>query len=214
MKISRFIFQLFGINTYIVWDTETKQCAIIDPGMSSQQECEAIKSFIQRKDLIVKHLINTHLHIDHVAGNKFIIDYAGVKPEAHPADAELGRRIGLQAEMFQLQFAPEGVEISVPLNDGDVVKLGRGVLNVLHVPGHSQGSIALYDAEDGWVISGDALFLQSIGRTDLPGGSFAQLKESIKTKLFALPDSTVVYPGHGNPTTIGHEKKFNYFLKD
>lgn len=212
MKIAQFTFSLFGINTYVVWNPESLQCAVVDPGMISHEEEQALMGFIERNNLKVTHLINTHLHIDHVAGNRFIIDRTGALPEANIQDMPLGKRIAEQAKAFQLPFTPDGVDINVALQDGDEIMIGSEKLNVIHVPGHSPGSIALYDERDGWLISGDALFRDSIGRTDLPGGSLATLKTAIREKLFTLPDATVVYPGHGEPTTIGYEKKHNYFV--
>ncbi len=213
MQIARFVFRMFGINTYAVWDKSTRKAAIIDPGMSCIKENNAMASFLSREQLTVTQLINTHLHIDHVCGNGWTIKNCDVTTSANPADAMLGSKVADQAEMFGLDFKPEGVEISTELNDGDEVKIGNGHLKVLHVPGHSPGSIALYDSEGGFVISGDAIFAGSIGRTDLPGGSMPQLISSIRSKLLILPDNTVVYPGHGEPTTIGNEKLYNPYLK-
>lgn len=213
MKIARFVFQLFCINTYVVWDTDTLRCAVIDPGMSSRQEESALKNFIERERLTVTNLINTHMHIDHVAGNGFVMRNYGVTVSAHRLDSDLGLNLRGQADMFGLDMDTDGVVITTCLNDGDYVRIGNGSLKVLHVPGHSQGGIALYDAEDGFLISGDSLFAGSIGRTDLPGGNTHQLLTAVREKLLALPDNTVVYPGHGDSTTIGAEKHFNPFLR-
>ena len=213
MKIVRFIFQLFGINTYVVWNEDTHCAAVVDPGMMTEKEENALSSFIEKNGLKVTNLINTHMHIDHAAGNDFVMKAYQVNLSAHPLEKELGAMLGNQAKMFQLDFEPEGSEITTYLNDGDVVKIGDGTLKVLHVPGHSPGSIALYSEKDGFLISGDALFANSIGRTDLMGGSMPQLVNAIKTKLLKLPDETVVYPGHGDPTTIGWEKEHNPYLR-
>lgn len=213
MKIARFIFQLFGINTYIVWDEITGKAAIIDPGMSSQREEEALTAFIEKNRLTVTNLINTHMHVDHAAGNHFIIKTYGVNLSANALEKELGNKLAEQAEMFMLDFQPKGGEISTFLNDGDIIEIGDSRLKVLLVPGHSPGSIALYSAADKFLVAGDALFAGSIGRTDLPGGSMSQLVNAIKSKLLILPADTVVYPGHGDPTTIGFEKSHNPFLR-
>lgn len=212
MKIAKFGLSLFGINTYIVWDTDTKECAVIDPGMISKQEEEAMTAFIEREHLVPTHLINTHLHIDHAIGNRFVEKKYGLTAEAHPADAPLGERIAAQAEQFGLPFDVESVTIGRQLNDGDIIRIGNGLLHVIHVPGHSPGGIALYDKEDGFLISGDALFQGSIGRTDLPGGSHSTLLSSIKDKLLTLPEDTTVFPGHGPATTIGDEIRHNPFF--
>ena len=212
LKVAKFGFYMFGINTYVVYDPEEKEAAIIDPGMSREQEFEAMDGFIEREGLKVTHLINTHLHIDHaIADNRVKAKY-GVPLEAHAADAMLGERIRQQAQMFGVQAEDVAVEIERPLKEGDVVKIGSGQLKVIHVPGHSPGSICLYDEADGFVIAGDTLFEGSIGRTDLPGGNHRQLLDAIKSKLLTLPRETVVLSGHGAPTSIGREKESNPFL--
>lgn len=213
MKIARFEFSLFGINTYVVVDPATRECAIIDPGMISEEEQHALTRFIERNRLVVTHLINTHMHVDHAIGDAFVKATYGVPVEAHEADAVLGERLKQQAQMFGMSEEVGEVTVEHPLKEGDIVKIGEGELEVLHVPGHSPGSIVLYDRADGFLIAGDVLFERSIGRTDLPGGDHGLLVEGIKGKLFKLPDDTVVYPGHGGPTTIGAEKAGNPFLR-
>lgn len=212
MKVARFTFAMFGINTYVVWDPDSHECAIIDPGMSSKEEYEALDRFIEREQLKVTHLINTHMHIDHAIGDSYVQRKYGVPVEAHAADGALGERMMMQAQMFGLSEAAEGVSISKYIHDGDIIKIGEGELTALHIPGHSPGSIVLYDKADGFVIAGDVLFQGSIGRTDLPGGSMTQLLTGIREKLLPLPDDTVVYPGHGPETTIGAERKHNPFI--
>lgn len=212
LKIAQFQLALFGINTYVVYDPDSKECAIIDPGMSSRKEEEAVSAFIEREGLSVRHLINTHLHIDHAIGDSYVVKKYGVGISAHKGDAKLGRGLGMQAAAFGLPMEPEGVEATVELRDGDTVSIGSNELQVLHIPGHSPGSIVLYDKADGFVIAGDVLFAGSIGRTDLPGGSHADLLAGIKEKLLPLPDDTKVYPGHGPATTIGAERHANPFL--
>lgn len=212
MKIARFEFSLFGINTYVVYDPETGECAIIDPGMMGKEEENAMRGFIDREHLKVTGLINTHLHIDHAVGDKFVVDTYGTPLQAHKADEPLIERIREQAEMFGIREKVHPADVSVYLEEGDRIKVGNGSLEVIHVPGHSPGGIALYDKEDGFLISGDSLFQGSIGRTDLPGGNMQQLVRGVKEKLLSLPGSTVVYPGHGPATTIAQEKAHNPFL--
>lgn len=212
MKVAIFQFSLFGINTYVVYDPASNCCAIIDPGMLGSQEEKAMTDFICKNNLKVTHVINTHLHLDHAVGNNFLKDSYKVPVLAHKDDEPLGERLQQQAYMFGINEKFNGVEISDYLSDGEIIKIGDGELKVLSVPGHSPGSVALYDKEDGFVIAGDALFKGSIGRTDLPGGSHSQLISSIKDKLLTLPDDTVVYPGHGPATTIGDEKRSNPYL--
>lgn len=213
MKVARFEFSLFGINTYVVYDPETRECAIIDPGMLDQREFDALDNFIAREQLTVTHLINTHLHIDHAIADTYVSKKYGVPVEAHPADEILGQRLDNQAQMFGLSEQAEGIAINSYLSEGDKIRIGKGELEVLHVPGHSPGSVVLYDRADGFIIAGDVLFQGSIGRTDLPGGSMTELLTGIRSKLLTLPDNTIVYPGHGSETTIGHERGSNLFLK-
>ena len=132
----------------------------------------------------------------------------------HKDDEFLGKRLQMQADAFGIMEKIEDVSIDTYLKEGDIIKVGSGKLEVLHVPGHSPGSIALYDKEDDFVITGDALFQGSVGRTDLPGGNGTQLIKAIRENLLPLPDSTVVYPGHGPATTIGRERAANPFLAD
>lgn len=213
MKIAQFQFSLFGINTYVVWDPETRQAAIIDPGMSLPEEVRALDDFISREGLTVTNIINTHLHIDHSIGNAIAAGKYGAPVLAHADDEPLGKHTQDQARMFGMGGDYQPVEISTYLKDGDVVKVGNGSLLVMHAPGHSPGHIVLYDKADGVLFAGDVLFKGSIGRTDLPGGNHRQLLDSISLKLLQLPDDTIVYPGHGPATTIGDERRLNPFLQ-
>lgn len=212
MQVAIFQFSLFGINTYLVFDEATKKCAVIDPGMSKREEEKAIENFIAEKGLTLTHIINTHLHIDHVAGIPFLRERYGAPVLAHEGDRDLGEHLDQQAAMFGLTMRPGTLEISEYIKTGDKIKIGDGVLEVISVPGHSKGSVALYDRAGGYLISGDALFKGSIGRTDLPGGNYKELIDSIEDGLMSLPDDTVVLPGHGPATTIGEEKVSNPFL--
>lgn len=212
MKVVKFGFSIFGINTYVVVDEATRKCAVIDPGMTDAEEENALVDYIERNHLTVTHVINTHLHVDHAVGDKFVVDKFRVPVVGHKADEPLGERMQQQAVMFGMREKLDAVSLTSYLDDGDEIHIGDGVLKVLHVPGHSQGSIALYDPQGSYVIAGDVLFAGSIGRTDLPGGNTAQLYDSIRIKLYTLPDDTVVYPGHGPATTIGKEKKYNPYV--
>lgn len=213
MKVAIFQFSLFGINTYVVYDPATKECVIIDPGMINREEEKAMTEFIRKNSLKVDSVINTHLHIDHAVGNSFLKKEYDTPVLANDADLPLGERMQQQAQMFGLTGSFQGIEVTQFIKAGDIIKVGHGELEVIEVPGHSRGSVALYDREDGFVIVGDALFQGSIGRTDLPGGDYPTLISSIKNGLLTLPDNTIVYPGHGSPTTIGEEKRFNPYLR-
>lgn len=212
MQVAIFQFSLFGINTYLVFDPDKKECAIIDPGMTTPEEEEAIENFIAEKGLTLTQIINTHLHIDHVAGIPFLREKFGAPVKAHEGDKFLGHNIKHQAAAFGLNLDIDTIEISEYLKAGDRIKIGNGELRVISVPGHSKGSIALYDPDGHYLISGDALFKGSIGRTDLPGGDYKELISSIENELLTLPDDTVVFPGHGPSSTIGEEKQSNPFL--
>lgn len=213
LKVAKFEFSLFGINTYVVYDPEEKECAIIDPGMINDRERDALAGFIDRNQLKVVHLINTHLHIDHCIGNEYVTSVYGIEPEAHSVDlTKLGNKLAVQSEVFGLPFEVKNIDKGIELKEGEILKIGRGMLDVIHAPGHSPGHIALYDKADNFIIVGDVLFQGSIGRTDLYGGNHEQLLSSIRTKLLTLPSETVVFPGHGEQTTIGEEARTNPFL--
>ena len=211
ISLKIFVFNSFQVNTYILYD-DTKECIIIDPACSSQAEFNIIENFIKENNLKPVAFYNTHCHIDHVVGNYFIDKYYKIPLGIHKAglgtlklSKVYGLAMGLHIEKI--------IKPSFFLNEGDEVKFGNSVLKVLYTPGHLDGSICFYSEKDKFVIVGDVLFHQGIGRTDLPTGNYDLLISSIKTKLFILPDSTVVYPGHGESTSIGYEKKFNPFLK-
>lgn len=212
MKVVIFQFSLFGVNTYVVYDPDTLECAVIDPGMINSEEEQAISDFIERHHLKVTSIINTHLHIDHVAGNRYLQMKYKAPVKAHPLDEPLGQRVQQQAMMFGMRESVSNVGISEYLKAGDEINIGNGILKVIPVPGHSPGSVALYDEADKFVIVGDALFQGSIGRTDLPGGNYKQLIDSISDNLLTLPDDTTVFAGHGPATTIADEKRSNPYL--
>ncbi len=203
---------MFGINTYLVWNQATGEAAVVDPGMINDREQATIDRFISDNGLVVRNLINTHMHVDHIFGDLYIKEKYGVDIAASPADSFLGERAAMQCRMFGLPDDMASVKIDCELKDGDKIDIGGETVDILSVPGHSPGSLVLYFPESKWAITGDVLFRRSIGRTDLVAGNHSQLIDGITTKLFALPDDTTVYPGHGDPTTIGEEKRENPFL--
>lgn len=213
MKIQSFEFNMFGVNTYIIFDTATCEAAVVDPGMTAARECARIDNYIESNGLRVKYLINTHMHIDHLFGDEYIAKKYGVGISASTDDNILSSRIAEQARMFRLRTdMPEMLKVDNPLKNGDRLMLGAEPIDIIAVPGHSPGSIALYCPESKFVVTGDALFKNSIGRTDLPGGSHEQLISSITKRLLTLPPDTTVYPGHGPSTTIESELRHNPFL--
>lgn len=212
MKIDRFEFNMFGENTYVVTDTETNECAVVDPGMVSPEECGRMDGFLTRNGLKLKCVICTHLHVDHLFGVKYLMEKYDVELYANENDEFLAERVNQQLQMFGIPVTMDGVSIGKNITDGDTIKIGNGQLCVITVPGHSPGSVALYDEADKFVITGDALFRLGIGRTDLPGGDYPTLIQSIKSGLMSLPDDTTVYPGHGQASTIAYEKRWNPYL--
>ncbi len=211
MTIKTFTFNPFQENTYILHD-ETNEAVIIDAGCYSDGEKLLLKNYIEENKLILKRLINTHLHIDHQFGNKFIYDTFKIKPEACADDEFLLENMVNQARSFGLTVNETAQSLGGYIKDNQEIKFGNTTLTALHVPGHSPGGIAFYIKNEGVLFSGDVLFQGSIGRTDLPRGDYSTLIGSIQEKLLPLPDSTVVYAGHGHSTTIGEEKKNNPFL--
>lgn len=203
---------MFGVNTYILWDDTTNDAAIIDPGMINQTEQDLVDNFIQSNKLNLTHLINTHMHIDHSFGIRYISKKYGLSLECNTNDQFLAERLKEQAQMFGLPIAIEDLKIETNLTDGDIIRLGNENLNIIQVPGHSPGSIVIYAPESSFLISGDALFNKSIGRTDLPGGDYNQLINAINNKLMTLPKDTIVYPGHGPETSIADELNTNPYI--
>jgi hydroxyacylglutathione hydrolase len=210
LKIKSFVFSPIQENTYLLYD-EFNNCAIIDPGCYFDAEKEQLTQFIKQMGLQPKMLLNTHCHLDHIFGNKYIAETYSLVAQIH------------QKEKAVLEFAPtSGLMYNLPfdnytgdfifLKEGDSILIGSDELKVIEAPGHSPGHICFYSAAQGFLIGGDVLFNRSIGRTDLPGGNHQQLINNIKEKLFVLPDATVVYSGHGPATTIGQEKKENPYL--
>lgn len=210
LAIRSFTFSPVQENTYLLYNDE-HQCCIIDPGCYFPEEREELKTGIEKTGLSPVLLLNTHCHLDHVFGNKFVAETWGLQLHIHPLEKPLLDFAPQSGRMWQLPFDNYEGPL-VYLKEGKSVKIGEEILRILFVPGHSPGSVAFYYEKGGFVIAGDALFQGSIGRTDLPGGDFDTLINSIRTQLFTLPDETVVYSGHGAPTTIGEEKKSNPFF--
>ena len=212
LLIESFVFNPFAENTYVVYDDATKECVIIDPGCSNVGEENEPFGFIDSHRLKPLMVIDTHGHIDHIVGNAAVKQRYGIKVAAHPNVKSDFFRSRQQAAMFGMPLSGECELPDIDLEDGEIIKVGESTLEVICTPGHAMGSISLYAEIEGWVFTGDALFCRSIGRTDFPGGSYEQLRASIKERLFRLPDDTEVYCGHGESTTIFDEQRFNMFL--
>ncbi len=197
-------------NTYILYD-ETGECVIIDPGMETAAEQNAVVNFVKANNLKPVMLLNTHCHIDHVLGNKFVFEQYGLKPRFHAGELPVLEAVVAYAPMMGIRYdvSPLPDEF-LPESGG--IHFGNTELTLIFAPGHSPAHLCFYDKKANILIGGDVLFRNSIGRTDLPGGNFTQLINNIEQKLFTLPDDCTVYPGHGPETTIGFEKETNPFL--
>lgn len=209
LQVKKFTFNPFAENTYVLFD-DTKECVVIDPGCYEKREQQELVDFIESNNLIVKKLINTHCHIDHVLGNAFIKRKFNVQLHIHPIEEALLRAVSTYASNYGF-FQYEDSIPDVFITENDTVDFGDQQLKILFVPGHSPGHIAFYDEVTKIVIGGDVLFENSIGRSDLPGGNFNTLINSIHEKFFTLPDDVTVYCGHGEETSIGFEKRTNPF---
>ncbi len=210
MNIYKFVFSPIEVNTYVLAD-DSGDCAIIDCGCYNKNESEELENFINDKRINPVLLLNTHCHLDHVFGNRFILERYGLRTLSGEFD-ELNRKDASQHALLFGLTMENPPEPAAFLADNQKVVFGKTELAALHVPGHSGGSIAFYSEKNECVFTGDALFAGSIGRTDLPGGNYDTLIHSIRNKLFVLPSSTVVYPGHGKETTIDTEIKSNPFF--
>lgn len=212
MKIKSFTFNPFQENTYIVYD-ETKECIIIDPGCYTDKERDELRKFITNEGLKPVKLINTHCHIDHVLGNKFVSELWDLELYMHKEDLPLLENAGNIGKMYGFEDYEGSPYPKHFLAQDDRLTFGESSFKILFTPGHAPGHICLYSKENNLVIAGDVLFQGSIGRTDLPGGDHNTLINSIKTQLFPLPNETQVFCGHGPSTNIGYEKENNPFLQ-
>ncbi len=211
LEVKSFTFNPFQENTFLLIN-ERKDCFIIDPGAYFKKEQQILLNYIESNKLSPIRLLNTHCHLDHVFGNKLIFDHFGLKPEFHKWEKAIlaqSTEAGLRYDL-PLEPSPEPENY---LEEKDRLQLGEDQLSILLAPGHSPGSLCFYCEKQSFLIGGDVLFNESIGRTDLPGGNAEFLTASIREKLYLLPDETVVYTGHGPETTIGHEKQFNPFVR-
>lgn len=211
IKIEAIVFNAFQVNTYLVWD-ESGDCLVVDPAFYSREEQQSLISIVNEKGLSIKGQLNTHCHVDHILGVGFMKSEFACPVRAHREEVKIITNAPLMGDLFGWSVEPiEGIDEY--LEDNSSIPIGKHLLKALHVPGHSPGSVALYSEEGGFVITGDALFQGSIGRTDLPGGDYDTLIHSIRDKLLTLPPETRVFPGHGPSSTISHEKDGNPFLK-
>lgn len=211
MQWQVFTFNPFAENTYVLWD-ESGECAIVDPGMSDASEERELHSFITAKALKPVLLLNTHCHIDHILGNAWCAERYGLELHAHRLDLATLERGVQSAMLFGVNYAPSPMPAFF-VDEGDLLRFGHTALEVLFVPGHAPGHVAFVHRPSAVVVSGDVLFLGSVGRVDLPGCNAQDLVQSIQQKLYKLPDDYTVLPGHGPSTTIGREKSLNDFVR-
>lgn len=211
LHVKSFAFNPFSENTYIIYNDD-KEAFLIDPGNMPEAETQTLHSFIKTNELKVKNILLTHAHIDHIIGLQWAYDTFEVPVLIHFDEMEILDRASFTAKNYGFFFPAFKGKLQ-HIKEGDKLNLGSETIEIYDVPGHSPGSVAFYNQNNGFVISGDALFMMSIGRTDLYKGDYDQLISSIKTKLLTLPENTKVYCGHGEPTNIGFEKEHNPFLK-
>jgi glyoxylase-like metal-dependent hydrolase (beta-lactamase superfamily II) len=210
LHVKVFLFNPVQENTYLIYNDE-KACIIIDPGCYSEKEQDDLTNYIQENGLKPVLLLNTHCHLDHVFGNKYIAEKYGLTLHIHPLEKKMLELAPASGLMWNMPFDnyQGNLEYLVP---GRPLKLGTDEIQVLFTPGHSPGSVSFYSPATGFVISGDVLFRESVGRTDLPGGDFSVLSRSILEQLYSLPNDTIVYSGHGTSTRIGWEKNNNPYV--
>ncbi|MBQ7689932.1 MAG: MBL fold metallo-hydrolase [Muribaculaceae bacterium] len=212
MNLTRFPVNPFVELTYILWTGDGGDAIVVDPGMMAAAERDEVVQFLDSHRLTLRHILLTHLHIDHVASAAWMAQRYNLPIEGGQADEALGALLPKQAEHFRIGIELNPLKLDRYLSQGDTLTLGDEEIRVLEVPGHSPGSLAYYVPTSNFVLSGDTLFSGSIGRTDLPGGDFGILVKAINDKLMTLPADTMVYPGHNRETTIGDELRYNPFI--
>lgn len=211
MQLKIFTNNPWQENTVVLYD-ETGEAVIIDCGCFTETERQRLKNFLTEKQLTPVALLDTHLHIDHIFGNTFMLEEYGLSARAHEADAFWVEDFEQYAGMLGVRGITPPPALGAYLHNGEIIRFGHSQLEVIHVPGHSPGGVCFYGEVDKLLIAGDVLFQGSIGRADLPGGNMQQLLQGIREKLFTLPDDVTVVPGHGGNTTIGEEKRTNPFF--
>jgi len=208
LQIKKFTFNPFQENTYVV-SNESKSCFIVDPGCYTVTEEKALKEYIVQNDLVPEALINTHCHIDHVFGNKFIHDEFGLTPYVHENEVPVLSAVPQVAQMYGLNYSDSPTPQKY---QGENMRLLDQDWEIIYAPGHSPGHIMLYQKDEGILLAGDVIFRMSIGRTDLPGGNHDDLINNIRQKVFTLPENTRILSGHLEETKVGFEIKHNPFF--
>ena len=212
MKVKQFVFNHFQTNCYVLWDEVTKECAIVDPCAEATYEDERLSQYVEGNGLKVVKILLTHAHVDHIAGLREVCGRYGLPVTLHRDGVKLLKQAEAYGAMMGFDVTAMGDLSCEFIEDNDVLKIGNGEVECRYVPGHCPGSMAYVLKEAQMVLTGDALFCGSIGRTDLPGGDYALLIEKIRTRIMVLPDEYQVLSGHGDLSTIGDERRYNGFL--
>lgn len=210
LVIQKWTFNPFQENTYGIHNGEG-DAVIVDPGMMHTHECAEVAGWLEKKGEKSKAIWLTHGHIDHVLGGAFLFDHFQLIPRIHEADLVTWQSSLLASQAYGIPYE-EGPKPTTDLHEGQILKIGNDELKVLFLPGHAPGHVAFYSEESDWIVAGDVLFQQSVGRTDLPGGNEDTLRESIEKMYASLSEQTTVYSGHGGETSIGAEKRSNPFV--
>lgn len=211
MKIARLIFNPLQENTYVVWD-ESLEAVVIDAGNMSERENATLEQFLSERGLTPVYALNTHGHFDHLMGVEFLRQRYGAKFAVSSKDKFLVENAAQSAELFGVRAGDMPEKIDVDLEGMQSISFGQSELQIISTPGHTPGHVAFYEPEAKLLFTGDTLFRESIGRTDLPGGDYSWIMKSILDKIMPLGDEVKVYPGHGETTDIGHESMYNPFV--
>ena len=212
MKVKQFVFNHFQTNCYVLWDEVSKECAIVDPCSEARYEDEHLAQFIEENKLKVVRIMLTHAHIDHIAGLREACNHYGLPVTLHRDGVKLLKQAEAYGAMMGFDVKAMDDLPCEMIEDNETLKIGDAEIECRYVPGHCPGSMAYVLKEEQMVLTGDALFCGSIGRTDLPGGNYAMLIEKIRTRIMTLPDEYQVLPGHGELSSIGEERRYNGFL--
>ena len=213
LVVKKFVFNMFSVNTYVIWDESTEECLIIDPGCCNLKEEQEITKYIEANGLRLLYLLNTHCHVDHLMGCNFIKDSFRPQYFVPEKDVDLLEHASDQATAFGYEIKPPPLPDKL-ISRNTSLTIGISPVTFLFTPGHTAGEYCFYFAKESFCITGDVLFKKSIGRTDLWGGDYATLITSIRTELLSLPDNVMIYPGHGESSRIGLEKSENPFLHE
>ncbi len=212
IQIKSFVFNPYQENTYVLYDEASRDCLIVDPGMDGPTEERILQTFVEEQKLNPVMLLNTHCHIDHVLGNRYIYEQWGLIPQFHKNEVPILVAVDNYAPQMGIRYETSPIPPTF-LEEGQSIDFGSHTLKVIFAPGHSPGHVCYFSETQNFLIGGDVLFRNSIGRTDLPGGHHETLLRSITTQIYTLPEETIVYPGHGPHTTVGFEKKTNPFIR-